>query len=187
MLRKLAYVGMLTILALVCTQMTFAQSGLGTTQAVTATANVYSQITLTNVNTVAFSNIAVNVNPFLDPTAVASTNVGSAATAGGFTVNASNNSTILVTWAGQGVLSDGAAHTMKFTPSVTYGGTQGSSTAYTTGVHKTLVGTTGVFWIGGTLYAADGTSVVPTSQTAGSYSTASAGGTPVTFTIDYVL
>jgi hypothetical protein len=190
MLRKLSYAAMLVVLTLLCTQLTFAQSGLGASQAITTTANVYSQIVINGVTTAAFSNIAVDQNPFLDPTAAASTNVGASASAGTFVVNASSGSKILVTFAGQGTLSDGAGHTMKFTPSVTYNttATQGTSTSYTTGVNKTLTGTTGYFWVGGTLFdGPTGLAVVPTGQTAGSYSTASGGGAAVTFSVDYVL
>ena len=192
MLRKLAYASMLVILVLVCTQTTFAQTGFAKTQNVDATATVYSAITITNVTTVNFSNIAVNSNPTLDPIGVANSHVGTGFSAGGFQVNGSHGATILVTWPGtQGILSDGVTSSMKFTPAVSFGSPQGSSSGYTSGNHVALDGSgVGVFWVGGELFAAAGTGVVPSGQTAGSYSTANAGtpaGVPITFTIDYVL
>lgn len=186
MVRKLQVTAAVAVVALLCTQAAFAQ--LGTTQDISASANVYSAISLTGVTAdVAFSNIQTNVNPFVDPTGAASTNVGTSAAAGTFTVNGSTGAAVQVTFSGQGTLTDGGANSMKFTPSVTVGATQGSSTSYTSGNSVTLTSGTAVFWVGGTLYATDGSSVVPSAQAAGSYSTGSAGGSAVTFTIDYVL
>jgi hypothetical protein len=184
MSRNLSFVAIVAIIAMAFTQVSFAQSGMGTTQNITATANVYTPLTTSAVSSVLFSNIGLGFNPVINPTggSLTTAHVGASANFGGFTVNGSAGATITVSWSGQGTLSDGAAHTMKFTPALTTGGAD-----YLTGANAVLTAGSRAFLVGGTLYATDGTSVVPALQTAGSYSTANVGGTPVTFTIDYVL
>jgi hypothetical protein len=182
MLRKMSYVAIVAVILLSFSQISFAQTVI--TQDITATANVYQALTVTGVSTVNFSNINVNCNPVINPTGGSLTQgyVGAGASQGGFTVNGSTGATFTVTWSAQGTLTDGASHSMKFAAYLTTGGA-----AYSSGANSVLTSGSRAFLVGGTLYAADGTSVVPQTQTAGSYSTANTGGSPVTFTIDYVL
>lgn len=183
MLRKLQFAALIAIVAMICSENSFAQTGYAKTQNINASANIFATITLASAANVDFSNINVGQIPTIDPTVAASswTNVGASATLGGFTVAGSNGANVTVSWTTQD-LSDGASHSVTYSPLVSYGATQVGSTSVTSGTTHIPLGATAMpLYIGGHLYQQGTSNPVPAGQTAGTYT-----GT-VTFTVDYVL
>ncbi|MGD1047112.1 MAG: DUF4402 domain-containing protein [Bacteroidota bacterium] len=170
MLRNLGYIAIVALIALLCSQPTLAQTGLGANQNLTASAVVYLPLSITNPVNFTFGNVMLGGNPVVNPKTGVATSVISGSSVGGLKVAGSSGSQVLFTWTSQIALSDGASHSMKYTPDVYGGATQGASvqlTSATTAV--TLTGGNCQVWVGGKLFASDGTSVVPTSQAAGTY------------------
>jgi hypothetical protein len=170
MLRNLGYIAIVALIALLCSQPTLAQTGLGANQNLTASAVVYMPLSITNPVNFTFGNIAVGGNPIVNPNTGVATSIISGSSVGGLKVAGSSGSQVLFTWTSQITLSDGATHTMKYTPDVYGGATQGASAQLTSGATAvTLTGGNSQVWVGGKLFATDGTSVVPISQTSGTY------------------
>jgi hypothetical protein len=170
MLRNLGYIAIVALVAVLCSQPALAQTGLGANQNISASAVVYLPLSITNPVNFTFGNIMLGFNPIVDPKTALATKVISGSSVGGLKVAGSAGSQVLFTWTSQITLSDGATHTMKYTPDVYGGATQGASVKLTSGATAvTLTGGNCQVWVGGKLFASDGTSVVPTSQTSGTY------------------
>ena len=170
MLRNLGYIGIVALVAVLCSQPTLAQTGLGANQNITASAVVYLPLSITNPVNFSFGNVMLGGNPIVNPKTGVATSVISGSSVGGLKVAGSSGAQVLFTWTNQITLSDGATHTMKYTPDVYGGATQGASVQLTSGATAvTLASGNCQVWVGGKLFAADGTSVVPISQTSGTY------------------
>jgi len=170
MLRNLGYIAIVALIALLCSQPTLAQTGLGANQTLTASAVVYLPLSITSPVNFTFGNIMLGGNPVVNPQTGVATSVISQSSVGGLKVAGSSGSQVLFTWATQIDLANGTNH-MKYTPDVYGGATQGASVKLTSAVTAvTLTGGNCQVWVGGKLFATDGTSVVPTSQASGTYS-----------------
>ena len=169
MLRNLGYIGIVALVAVLCSQPTLAQTGLGANQNITASAVVYLPLSITNPVNFSFGNVMLGGNPIVNPKTGVATSVISGSSVGGLKVAGSSGSQVLFTWASQIDLANGTNH-MKYTPDVYGGATQGASVKLTSGATAvTLTGGNSQVWVGGKLFASDGTSVVPISQTSGTY------------------
>ncbi|MEX0684729.1 MAG: DUF4402 domain-containing protein [Balneolales bacterium] len=153
---------------------------------VTVSASVLGTIDVQNVSNVNFGDVARGSTPYLDPTGVASTQVGigtgSAESIGHVTVGGSEGAEVTITWNAPDELTldgDPTVETneiMAFTLEVNGldSDDQSNSTEINTGATPTL-GSTGYFiWIGGDL-------TVGLEQTTGAYQTEE----PVTITVNY--
>ena len=170
MLRNLGYIAIVALIAILCSQSTLAQSGLGANQNLTTSAVVYLPLSITNPVNFTFGNIMVGGNPIVNPKTGVATSIIAGSSVGGLKVAGSSGSQVLFTWTSQITMDDGATHTMKYTPDVYGGATQGASVKLTSAVTAvTLTGGNCQVWVGGKLFASDGTSVVPISQTSGTY------------------
>jgi hypothetical protein len=170
MSRNLGYIAIVALVAILCSQPTLAQTGLGANQNLTANAVVYLPLSITNPVNFTFGNIMVGGNPIVNPQTGVATSIIAGSSVGGLKVAGSSGAQVLFTWASQITLDDGATHTMKYTPDVYGGATQGASVQLTSGATAvTLTGGNSQVWVGGKLFATDGTSVVPTSQVSGTY------------------
>ena len=96
-----------------------AQTVLSDNANASVTARVVSDISVTKDADVSFGNVPDNSTPILDPNdpTGASTDVGGAAQVGEFSIGGSQGAVVIVTF-GSATLSDGASHTMTFTPKV---------------------------------------------------------------------
>ena len=171
MLRNLGYIAIVALVAILCSQSALAQTGFGANQNLTASAVVYLPLSITNPVNFTFGNIMVGGNPIVNPKTGGATSIISGSSVGGMKVAGSSGAQVLFTWTSQITLSDGASHSMKYTPDVYGGATQGASVQLASGsTAVTLTGGNTQVWVGGKLFASDGTSVVPTNQTSGTYS-----------------
>jgi hypothetical protein len=171
MLRNLGYIAIVALVVVLCSQPTLAQTGFGANQNLTTSAVVFLPLSITNPVNFSFGNIMLGGNPYVNPQTGAATSIISGSSVGGLKVAGTAAAQVVFTWTSQISLSDGASHTMKYTPDVYGGATQGSSVQLTSAsTALTLTGGNTQVWVGGRLYDADGTSVVSTSQTSGTYS-----------------
>lgn len=156
-------------------------------QDVTVSANVLTEITSTVNNSVSFGEIQQNSSPNIDPTG--SNTDAPNGTHGKITVTAQSSTQLIVDWDQTTVtLGDGSStpNTMDFSPSVYGNSTDNASGAssITKGTASTATATSS----GGNLYIYVGGSLtVASSQTTGTYTSASAdgGSGPLSFTITY--
>ena len=171
MLRNLGYIAIVALVAVLCSQPTLAQpTGYQANHDLTADAVIYTPLAISSPVNFTFGNIMVGGNPIVDPKTGGATSIISGSSVGGLKVAGSSGSQVLFTWTSQITMDDGATHTMKYTPDVYGGATQGASVQLTSGATAvTLASGNCQVWVGGKLFASDGTSVVPISQTSGTY------------------
>ena len=151
----------------------------------TVTTEVLANLSITATTTVDFGNVASTSNPVISPNGGTHQDVATP-TVGTFTIAGAANASVDVSFDATATLSDGAAtpNTITFTPDLAaHATTQSGAPSLTTGDDITLNGSGAyLFWVGGEL-GTPGTGI--SSQTAGTYSTASTGGSAWNVTVTY--
>ncbi|MGD0036998.1 MAG: DUF4402 domain-containing protein [Bacteroidota bacterium] len=173
MLRNLGYIAIVALIALLCSQPTLAQTGLGANHDLTANAVIYTPLAISSPINFSFGNIMVGGNPIVDPKTGGATSIISGSTVGGLKVAGSAAAQVLFTFASSVTLNGPSSNTLIYKPSVTGGdvGAQSSSAILTSGsTAVTLTGGNCQAWVGGELFKSDGTSAVPANQASGTYS-----------------
>ena len=173
MLRNLGIIALVTVMVLVCSQLTLAQTGLGANQNITASAVIYTPLGIASFSPFTFGNIKLGGNPIVAPHDGAATSIISGSSVGGMVVTGSAAAKVLFTWTNQITLNHGS-DVLKYTPDVNGGdaGAQGSAVQLTSGATAvTLTGGSCQVWVGGKLFEGVlGTGVVPLGQASGTYS-----------------
>jgi len=176
-------ISLLSVLALVLafSGNAFAQPS----QDITATANVQSNISLSNSTNVKFAGVQQGTTPVLDPQGDATTDVGNGASIGSLDISAASSTQLIISWNTDATLGDGNSSTMDYTADIASSQSSNdanNSTDITNGSAGTETETDGT----GNLYLYIGGQItVDGSQTSGSYSTANSNGTPLTVTVNY--
>ncbi|MGD1047113.1 MAG: DUF4402 domain-containing protein [Bacteroidota bacterium] len=173
MLRNLGYIAIVALIALLCSQPTLAQTGLGANHDLTANAVVYLPLSISSPVNFTFGNIMVGGNPTVNPKTGVATSIISGSSVGGLQVAGSAAAKVIFTFASPITLNGPSSNTLIYVPSVTGGdvGAPTSSAVLTSGsTAVTLTGGNCQAWVGGELFKSDGTSPVPTNQATGTYS-----------------